>query len=228
MKIKPSPIIDDMSGKLGNVVFLRLPNSGIVARNRVIPFNPKSSEQEAARSRLTTISQAWGATLSVAERQAWDTYASQNPVVNSFGDSALLSGEDWFTRINGRLFSVGETTITTTVPTGSPPANPDMGGYTLSTTAMALFTVAAVPNTQEIRIWMTSSLPAGRKAQTPDYRLINNITGSGSLNQDLDSFTEYSSRFGAPVAGRNVAVRMDVVDAEGLLSSSVFLSTIVT
>jgi hypothetical protein len=106
-------------GSVGQVVFSEC-KAGATARQRVNPYQPRTAEQLAVRSSMTTVSRAW-ASLSDANRLAWRAYAAAHPVSNAFGQQVTLSGYNWFCRLTRNLAEAGIAQVDT-APTTSAPA----------------------------------------------------------------------------------------------------------
>lgn len=68
-------LIEGLHGKSGNSVFVRT-SGGISVRDHVIPHDPKSPLQLAARRRLSLCADAWHQ-LSPEQGQAWRAYAAK-------------------------------------------------------------------------------------------------------------------------------------------------------
>lgn len=84
-----------MSGSVGGVTASHN-RAGQYLRNRTKPVNPNTVPQQNARNRFAAASVAWSA-LTQAQRNAWEAYANQTPVLNKLGESITLSGNSMFT-----------------------------------------------------------------------------------------------------------------------------------
>lgn len=85
-------------GKSGGVVFQRNPY-GNVMREKTLPVNPSSARQVGIRSALSQLAASWKA-LTPEERDAWNWYASQTPIVTKKGLSQLVTGRAMYIRAN--------------------------------------------------------------------------------------------------------------------------------
>jgi hypothetical protein len=94
-----SQIVSAASGSIGGCTYSRN-RYGSYIRNRSVPVNPSSTEQQAVRSALATIAQAWASALTAAERDAWDAYAAAVPRVDALGNSQFVLGINWYVAIN--------------------------------------------------------------------------------------------------------------------------------
>jgi len=91
MKVRSSVFDLELSGKLGNVVAGRARNNIRWIRGRVIPANPQTSFQSVVRNGMSSAATIWNATLTQAQRDAWDAYAAAVPKAGN-----TLTGENWF------------------------------------------------------------------------------------------------------------------------------------
>jgi hypothetical protein len=86
----------DQSGSIAGVTASHN-RGGAYYRNRAIPVNPNTTQQQAVRSYFSNAQAAWAA-LTNAQRIAWDAYALATPVTNSIGASVNAGGKGMFTR----------------------------------------------------------------------------------------------------------------------------------
>lgn len=98
MLFRPT-IAADLSGSLGGVTFSHNAG-GVYARIRAIPVNPNTLPQQAVRSVLAFLTQAWSNLLDDDQRAAWKTYAENVPIVNRIGAGIYLSALAHFVRCN--------------------------------------------------------------------------------------------------------------------------------
>lgn len=87
-----SHIASSIRGSIAGITYLTTPSGAIVARQRVIPVNPSTGNQQKIRSALANVSFQW-TTLTAAEREAWD---------NAAGVSTMLLGRSIIKPGNGR------------------------------------------------------------------------------------------------------------------------------
>jgi hypothetical protein len=69
-------------------------------RRRAIPVNPATAQQEAIRALFATCQAAWSNTLTAAQRDAWNNYALNTPVIDTLGNSVNAGGKGMYTRGN--------------------------------------------------------------------------------------------------------------------------------
>jgi hypothetical protein len=151
--IKLGPTVVGIRGTLAGITF-SANATGPFARAWNKPSNPRSAYQEPVRAALTQLGELW-LSMSDAERQDWRDFAADPPEddYNSLGELILLSGWQWFCRVNQRLHSVGLDT-TTTLPTNSPATAPDS----------ATLTAAPLPTGPITIAWTAGDFPADTSA----------------------------------------------------------------
>ncbi|MCK5439380.1 MAG: hypothetical protein KAI97_05525 [Gemmatimonadetes bacterium] len=102
MKFQPL-LGTDLSGSVGGIVASHN-RGGAYFRNRSIPTNPNSVQQQAVRGIMASLTSHWNNTLTAAQRTAWDTYALNVELPNSLGDPRNVGGLGMYIRSNvGRI-----------------------------------------------------------------------------------------------------------------------------
>ncbi|MBA7584139.1 hypothetical protein ES708_26092 [subsurface metagenome] len=160
-KIVLAPIVTDIRGKLGSLVFSAW-KSGVNYVRTVtgVIKNPQSIQQGIKRAVVASLSKTWRATLSQVERDGWDAYALTEPGkgpsdggINNMirGNSGKMTGFNAYILANTQLNSavlgfVDIAPIATPAPTA--PINVDVtvlaGTATVTWIAPALAEVGAV------------------------------------------------------------------------------------
>jgi hypothetical protein len=98
VKFKPT-IAGEASGSVGALTFSHN-RGGAYIRNRVIPVNPNTKEQQAIRGFVATLTSYWLNSLTALKRAAWDTYALNVPLLDSLGEPRNAGGLGMFVRSN--------------------------------------------------------------------------------------------------------------------------------
>ncbi len=98
MKIT-STIIASGSGSLGGLTASRN-KGGLYLRARAIPTNPNTTQQQNVRQAMATLADAWTNLLTQVQRDGWDVYAANTPVIDTLGASMLLTGQQMYLRSN--------------------------------------------------------------------------------------------------------------------------------
>ncbi|GAH26865.1 unnamed protein product [marine sediment metagenome] len=89
--------IIQMSGSMAGNTFARNRYCNYV-RARTKPINPNTDRQGQVRGYMASASHYWSNTLTPAQRNAWNEYASNVQVTNKLGESIFLSGFNMFCR----------------------------------------------------------------------------------------------------------------------------------
>ncbi len=146
MAIFKSHILAAASGSVGGLTYSRN-RFGMYIRNRSMPVNPNTSRQQFVRSIMTEVVEYWNSTLTSAQRAAWDTYASNVPVINRLGDTVHLTGFNMFVRSMIAIQQAGQSIV-------------DDGPviFSLPETDDTLAVAADVPN-QEIDVTFDNTKP---------------------------------------------------------------------
>gem|GEM_PF-3377614 len=98
MKLLDSP----RTGRLGSHIFYPSP-FGQCCRALTVPHDPKTPAQSRARAIFGSCSNAWGRTLTEAQRQRWVSAAQTAPSHPSLGQYYHLSGQQFCVQINSTL-----------------------------------------------------------------------------------------------------------------------------
>lgn len=117
--IKPGPLVADVRGSVGDVVFARN-RGGLYVRNRTFPTQPASAERDLRQAAMTALSQAWSGTLTAAQRKTWTDYGLQHRMPNRLGQLRTLDGLRHFIRCNFQHYRVVAAIKFTAAPPGPP------------------------------------------------------------------------------------------------------------
>jgi hypothetical protein len=107
MKFKGS-FVTSASGSIAGITASRN-RGGQYIRARLIPTDPAAALQMVVRGIFGAVTARWLADLSEAERDAWDLYASNTPMIDALGDTIFLSGHQQFVRTNVAALQAGQT-----------------------------------------------------------------------------------------------------------------------
>lgn len=100
-----------MSGSVGGIVASHNAG-GAYFRIRATPTNPNSPQQVLVRAAFASLSVQWVNGLIQGQRDTWDTYAGNVPVVNRIGEQVNVSGLSMFVRNNTARVAQGIPAIT--------------------------------------------------------------------------------------------------------------------
>lgn len=192
--IKMGALAQDVRGSLNGSTFSRN-RGGAYIRAKVSPIQPVSLWSKAARQAFKANSQAWATSLTAAQRAAWIAFAAVHPWINVFGDSIILSGVAMYQAVNQRLQLVGQPVL------ASPPASfvvADLGSVTVAATivagqftALSIVPGRALAYLEGLYVLLTPGLPAGRKVQRTNYRLIN--TAASGLFWSAENISTFAN-----------------------------------
>jgi hypothetical protein len=228
--IKFSALVSEMRGKLNGSVFSKN-RSGNYLRNKVTPVNPQSTDQQAVRSLLSSVSQSWRQ-LTQAQRDAWINASANFPYTDIYGDSKILSGQAFYNKLNLNLLKISAAMIT------NPPSSsdlPSLSGVALTVTkstgtsavtVTADWTASDEPANAEVLISATPPVGAGISFVKNKFRDISvQAIGAGPANISA----AYTGKFGTVEVGQKVFILLQVVDNEtGLVSQPYQAYVIVT
>jgi len=153
--MKTGSILVPGSGKMGGLVWSHN-KGGPYIRTRTIPTNPNSSRQQAVRSFLAQMSVSWEL-LTDEQRNAWNSWAAENPLTNPIGNSYVRTGHQAYTGLNARLLDAALPVIDDPPSKGAPLA---LISFTVSYTDGDSVSVAYSPALSAsvcLALWM--SLP---------------------------------------------------------------------
>lgn len=101
-----SGLLADASGSVGGYTYSHNAG-GQYIRQRSIPTDPGTSYQAAVRGYVASLVNLWSATLTAAQRDAWNTYAENVPLLDVFGDPRYRSGINHYVRSNTPRLQAG-------------------------------------------------------------------------------------------------------------------------
>lgn len=222
-KIKFGMMMTDARGKLGGQVFSKN-RSGAIVRTKVTPANPQTSYQQAVRQLLGSLSQQW-ASLTEAQKLAWNNAVTAWSSTNVFGDVVNPSGKNLYVRLNINLVNIGESVI------DEPPAVPTMPVFALAVTnttaaAAEVTTAGTLAGFAQV-IRSTPAISAGIFNASGRFRTINNDAGSAA--GALDVATPFDLKYGSMTVGQKVFVEVTLIsETSGANSVPLTVSFIVT
>ena len=98
------------SGKQGGIVWSHN-RGGPYVKGRAIPTNPNTARQVAVRNAVRSLAIAWQLTLTQAQRDAWNVYASNVSWTNRLGESTSLTGLNHYIRSNTISVTLGKARV---------------------------------------------------------------------------------------------------------------------
>jgi hypothetical protein len=108
--IKAGGLIAEIRGSLGGSVFARN-RGGAYVRNRSVGINPQSVDQVRVRQVFSDLAVLWSSTLTESQRDAWEQYAANVPLINPLGEARQVTGLNMYVRSNALLLDTGGTRV---------------------------------------------------------------------------------------------------------------------
>ena len=224
MKAKWGSFVVDGRGKINGHVASKN-RSGAYFRTKVTPTNPQTAAQSDARSRLAQFSQAWSG-LNDGARIAWNAAVTSWMTNNIFGDGVMPSGKNLYTRLNANLDLVGAASLNVP-PLPIATTSADISNMIADVSANQIqFDFANADAGQELVIEATAPQTPGTYNASGRFRVISTQTQdpAGTINV----WSEYVAKFGGPVAGQKVFIRVkSIVASTGQNTPYMTLSAIV-
>jgi hypothetical protein len=204
-KVQYSAVVGDARGKIGGNVATK-GRFGAVMRRKVSPVQPRSAEQRSVRSRFTNYSKGWSGLATDALRVAWEYFAKNNPLKDTFGNTVVLTGHQMYVRLNAVLDRIGGTPITAP-PLALTVAEPGELTVTAATGTPGTLDIA-VTNEADTRetpeVWAAPPQNPGRKFIGGKYRLIS-VQGA-HVAGPYHVGAAFEAKYGAILAGQTIHV----------------------
>lgn len=198
------------SGKIGGSVASRN-SGGAYFRVKVSPLNPQTISQAAARNKLASFSQGWRS-LTESQRDSFNSAVDGYTTTDIFGDSIKPSGKNLYTRLNINLSNVGVSPITSPL---LPSSVASMSSLSLivdvsSSQFDVVFAPTPVVANQAFIVEASPCLSLGKKFVKNLYRKIGFIDSAATSPATF--WSEYSAKFGTPVSGTKIFIRVKAVN----------------
>lgn len=232
MKFK-SQIVTAASGSIGGTTYAHN-RGGLYMRGRATPTNPNSAAQQAARNALGSLATRWNNTLTQTQRDAWENYAANTPVLNVFGDPSILTGQQMYVRNNSPRLRVGENVV-------------DNGPTTFGAADLDVITIATslgqidveyndaqewAVNNNGVLIIQTSRIvsPSINFLKGP-FRFLVKVAGDVAPPPPASPESFTTNAFGQALSsytGQKQFIRVRCSNADGRLSQAQIVTTIIT
>ncbi len=199
-----NPLIGPAAGSVGGTAFQQ-GASGIVLRAKRKPANPQTPNQIRRRAALSSISAAWRG-LTQAERDAWNAAASELTTSNRLGQSAKLSGANYFLRVNANSRLAGGSAIITEPPHVDPVVPPLL--TSVDGTLVITFS-GSLPTGYIVSVRASRQVSPGRASAATG--IIANYTSLGA-GGTIDLAPAYTQKYGALITGKKVVVEASIID----------------
>ena len=207
-KVKFTAFMADARGKLNGTVFSKN-RGGSYVRTKVTPSNPQTSYQTVVRQRLAALSASFRSLLA-SEILSWNNAVSDFSSTNVFGDTVNPTGLQLFVKLNSNLLNIGAAQLTTPPsPVGISPFTASIASFTALAATLSL---GAATTSETYVIEATPPVSAGRLFLKNEFRQISTVAGTGAAIPASNIFAAYTAKFGTPVAGQRVGIRVKLVN----------------
>lgn len=219
---------NQLSGSMGGITASHN-RGGSYFRQRAIPVQPNTIEQQIVKAIFGALSTRWNQVLTAAQRDEWDLYAVNTPVLNVIGETITLTGLNMYIRGNSPRIQGSQSII-------------DNGPNTFglpSVSALSLATLVPAANTFDLTFdildgWANEDnafLFAGSaRPQKPTinffkgpFRFAGTIEGDSVMAPTPPATIDAAFPFNA---GDRIYVRAIVVDAQARLSQPQIMNAI--
>ena len=164
------------------------------------------------RANFTSLSKLWSSVSMLNNRAAWIALAAGYPRKDKFGAAHNLTGLQLFIALNRALHNIGAAILLiapaslnalypgalTLAKTGGPPI-----------TALTVQPATYATATEATVIDATGGISAGRATPGARFRQVKMV--SGVIAAPIDIFADYVAKFGTPIIGRQIFVRVRYV-----------------
>jgi hypothetical protein len=226
-KLKLGAMLGDARNAMGGMVFSKN-QFGSYARQKVSPVQPRGALALAVRAQVQHLATYWANTLDAAKRAAWIALAQTNPVSDVFGDSQVLTGLQYFVRVNRNIMKFY------TAVTPNAPADQNVTPLTslslvadISDVKLELtFTPTPLGANEVLEVWATPLLPQGRAYSQNFLKFI--MTGQLAGASPHNAYSVWVGRFGTMIAGPKIYVQASILNlTNGAVSAPLQASTTV-
>ena len=199
MKVISAP----QSGRIGSVVYVNS-RYGLLARQFVVPRNPRTAAQQRHRNSFGAVSSRWRV-LPPEQRAAWSLSAATQYTTSTTGVRVSLNGYNYFVRVNSRRAHLGLPQFD--LPPAEPAFSPNPVAELVATntgSAVTLKLRVPVPPAQYTLVQGASPVSAG-------IRCVQHFPFLGCLPPATDGWSDitalYVARYGLPIAGTVIYIR---------------------
>lgn len=225
-------ILGPMSGSLNGITFSHN-KGGQYARMRATPTDPATVQQVAMRNYVSQLSNRWADTLTQAQRDAWDVYASNVPRPNKMGGTQLLSGIAHYIRSNSVRLQADPTSLVLPLVDDGPTTF-NVGSYetpTVTTTTPFTDVTLIIQSGQAwaaedgaaMLCWTSRPVSPTKKFFKGPYRIVAPFLGNSTT--PLAGVQSTTAAFPWVSGGASFA-RLNVTRSDGRLSDQVRLPVV--
>jgi hypothetical protein len=220
-------IAGELAGSIGGTTYARN-KAGAYARAWAKPVNPNTTAQSVARGNFAYGSGMW-ATLTLAQKEAWNAYALSITRVNRFGQPYTPSGRQIYMELATNAMTLAQPPLTlppveTAVPglsgtgaTITTAAGPPIHIATLNLTGLSVSNSA----NPTIFVYATPLMPSSRTNFKKYIRLLGTLFAPVA---PLDVHTQWAAVYGTPTFSptmQYVGLAARCVDQDTFLGSAI-------
>lgn len=205
---------------------------GAYIRQKVSPVQPRTARQQIVRQQLTDLSKRWGAVLTDAQRVAWVALAGMFPVIDVFGNTQVLSGLQFYVRVNRNLQEVSAAGIDD-APLDQSVGSPGIVSLTATASSpgpgalSVVFTNTPLGATEHLVVFASPGLSPGKTFVQSFLKLTKAAAGAATVSPFVIT-TEWVALFGPILSGAKIAVGVSVInDVNGAASPAQQASIVV-
>ena len=209
-KMVRGPVVGNISGSLGSVVFTRGRGSNVI-RQRTRPVLVDSVARVRSQGDLGAASRAWGG-LSRAEKAAWNLWAARHPEADVLGVRRAMTGREAYCRLTSRMLRGA------LPPPSTPPAvEASSTQYVITATCSAALHGALlymVPSLNHVayQVWVWAALMGARREKRwQDLLKLVNVENS-PFSPGVWVVDGIEGRFGRLMRGQRLYLVVRVVD----------------
>lgn len=186
--------------------------AGQYYRTRSMPTQPRTESQQAVRLLMSSVSQSWR-TLTQEQRSGWDSYALAHPIQDSLGQTIVLSGAQYFNKVNVLLLNAGYVLITEPPSDEAVISTPPLTVSNTTVAAMAMSLQDSDPPSA-VNIFVSPPQSQGRNFNG-DFRFIAGVIGDDTDPTPVPLAAALAAKFGTLQAGQKFFVRWDYGNQNG-------------
>lgn len=224
-----SPVYSSVSGSIAGLVYSHN-QAGMYTRSRAVPTNPNTDAQQNVRNQQRILIDNWSNVLTSTQRDGWNLYAFNTPVLGPLGDPTKRSGQNMYVRGNLARMQAGFSAVNTA------PTTYDLGSFTPITfvadasadTIIVSFSVADPWSLEAggyMHIFQSRPQNAARNFFKGPYQLLGVIEGEDP--GPITSPNTFPSLFPLEV-GQRVFLKINVSRADGRYTDPQRIDALVT
>ena len=217
-KLLTGPIISEIRGKCGDVVFSRN-RGGMFSRRHGVRVKPWSQRQLDVRSTMQAVGLRWNATLTDEQRAAWNAYAETIAHCDQLKQACALTGQNAYARVN-MVFMPFLEDWTDLPPAVAAPDDPPLVSAIVAQASPALLTVdfSVLPSVDQwFLIWTTPCLNVGVTSFGHRWCGIAGCNASDTFPFDITTW--FATWRGALAAGKFIGFQLATMNVVNLTIS---------